>query len=149
MAQIQSLTSLVSAALMQAYEYDKFQYYEIARRFCMKNSRDKDVRDFRAEMLKSGMPEEVLDTDCWEIESEKVMGGGNKMLETAIADRLMMARQLFDPESQREILRDFTLAVTDDVARADRLGAAGTAQGHGYRSRCSVGCWHLDDGLAC
>jgi hypothetical protein len=121
MAQIQSLTSLVSAALMQAYEYDKFQYYEICRRFCIKNSRDKDVRDFRAEMLRSGVPEEVLDSDCWEVESEKVMGGGNKMLETAIADRLMMARQLFDPESQREILRDFTLAVTDDVARADRL----------------------------
>jgi hypothetical protein len=121
MAEVHSTTALVSSALMQAYEYQKFQYYEIARRFTLKNSKDQDVRKFRVNCLKAGVPEEVLNSDCWDIEPERVMGGGNKMLEMAIADRLMAARNLFDPEPQRDILRDFTLAVTDDPGRTDRL----------------------------
>jgi hypothetical protein len=42
-------------------------------------------------------------------------------MEMAIANWLMQYRDKFDPEPQREILRDVTLAVTDDPARADRL----------------------------
>lgn len=121
MAEVHSTTALVSSALMQAYEYQKHQYYEIARRFTIKNSKDQDVRQARLNMLKAGVPEAVINSDCWDIEPERVMGGGNKMLEMAIADRLMAARNLFDPEPQREILRDFTLAVTDDPGRTDRL----------------------------
>lgn len=121
MAEVHSTTALVSAMLMQAYEYQKHEYYEDARRFTIKNSKDPDVRQARLNMLKSGVPEAVINSDCWDIEPERVMGGGNKMLEMAIADRLMAARNLFDPEPQREILRDFTLAVTDDPGRTDRL----------------------------
>jgi len=49
------------------------------------------------------------------------MGAGNKTLEMAIADKLMGVRNLFDPEPQRDILRDYTLAVTDDPGRTERL----------------------------
>jgi len=121
MAEVNNNTALISAALGQQYMYQKFQYMEICRRFCEKNSRDPDVRKFRKDALKDGIPEEVLDPDCWELEPDKTMGAGNKTLEMAIADKLMSVRNLYDPEPQRDILRDYTLAVTDDPGRTERL----------------------------
>lgn len=121
MAQVHSTTALVSAALSQAYEYAKYQYYEIARRFSIRNSRDGDVRKFRAECMRDGVPVECLDSECWDIAPEQVMGGGNKMLEMTILDKLMGIRNLFDPEPQRMILRDYTLGLTDDPGRAKSL----------------------------
>ena len=48
------------------------------------------------------------------------MGAGNKTLEMTIAEQLMQTRDAYDPEAQREILREFTLAITDDPDRAKR-----------------------------
>lgn len=121
MAEVNSASSLVSAALMQAYAYQDFQYIEIARRFSKKNSPDADVRKFRVNCLKDGVPEEYLDSERWQVESERVMGAGNKTLEMTIAQQLMQARNFYDPEPQREILKDFTLAITDDPGRTERL----------------------------
>jgi hypothetical protein len=39
----------------------------------------------------------------------------------SIAEQLMQFRNLFDPEPQRQILRDWTMAITDDPARTDTL----------------------------
>jgi hypothetical protein len=121
MAEVNAITHLVSAGLTQAYQYQNFEYYEIVRRFCKKNSRDADVRTFRANCLRQGIPEELLVADAWEVEPERIMGAGNKTLEMTIAEQLLNMRNLFDPEPQREILRDVTLAITDDPARANRL----------------------------
>ncbi len=121
MAEVNAITHLVSAGLAQAYQYQNFEYYEITRRFCRKNSRDPDVRTFRANCLRQGLPENLLVAEAWEVESERVMGAGNKTLEMSIAEQLLSMRNLFDPEPQREILRDVTLAITDDPARASRL----------------------------
>jgi hypothetical protein len=122
MAETNAITSLVSAGLQQAYLYQKPEYREIFRRFIIKNSRDPHCRSFQANCLRQGVPEKVLyNRDCWEQEPERVMGAGNKTLEMAISEQLMTMRNLYDPESQRQILHDVTLAVTDDAARADSL----------------------------
>jgi hypothetical protein len=121
MAEVNQTSALVQSALTQAYRYEAFKDYEICRRFCIKNSADKDVRKFRAACLREGIDEKALDPDRWDVEHEQVLGGGNKMLEITVAQQLMAARNLFDPEPQRDILRDFTLAVTDDPGRAERL----------------------------
>lgn len=121
MAQVQSTASLVSAALAQAYEYKKAEYREICNRFCKKNSRDPEVRAFRNQVLKAGVPEECLDTECWEIEPERVMGAGNKTLEIAVAKELLGIRPMLDPEPQREVSRNYVLAISDDAALANRL----------------------------
>lgn len=121
MQEVNQTSALVSAALQQAYEYQKFQYFEIARRFCVKNSKDADVRQFRVNVLKQGVPEDALNCSTWNIEPERVMGAGNKMLEMAVADKLMAARNLYDPEPQREILRAYTLANSDDPALTEQL----------------------------
>lgn len=120
-AELSATTTLVTASLMQAYEYQKFEYYEIARRFFIRNSRDADVRQFRVRVLKQGVPENLLTVDAWNLEPERVMGGGNKVMELQIAQQLMQAKQQFDPQAQRIILKDFALAVTDDPARTRSL----------------------------
>lgn len=114
-------TALTSAALLQAYRYQAFEYYEIKRRFFRKNSTDPDVIQFQANCLRQDVPQNIMTDEAWELEPEKVMGAGNKTLELAIAQQLMEYRNLYDPEPQRHILRDVTLAITDDPGRADLL----------------------------
>lgn len=121
MAEVNSSNALVGAMLLQAYMYHRFQGMEIARRACIKNSSDADVRSFRVNVLKAGVPEDALESSTWNIEPERVLGNGNKTLEVAMADKLMAARQLHDPESQREILYLYDVANSDDPALADRL----------------------------
>lgn len=121
MAEVNSQNALVGAMLLQAYEYHRFQGMEIARRACLKNSKDSEVRAFRVNCLKSGVPEECLDSSTWNIEPERVLGNGNKTLEIAMADKLMAARNLHDPESQREILYLYDMANSDNPDLAQRL----------------------------
>lgn len=118
--ELASMTTLVSASLTQAYQYQNFENYEIVRRFMRDNSTNPDVRAARASILKQGVPEKLLCAEAWECEPERVMSP-SKAMEMAIADWLMQHRDKYDPEAQREILRDVTLAVTDDPAKADRL----------------------------
>lgn len=116
------VTQLVSAGLMQAYEYQKPEYYEIFRRLTKKDSTDPDSRKFQMNCLKAGVPDKVLyNYAAWDIEPERVLGAGNKTLEMAIAQQLMSYRHLYDPPAQRKILYDATLAMTDDPARAEML----------------------------
>lgn len=124
-AKVNSSAALVSAMLNQAYIYSQFQYIEICRRLAAKNSPKKDSKKFREECRKRGVPEQMLDVERWDIEPERVLGSGNKSLEIAQADRLMSVRNLYDPEPQREILHNYTLAVTDDPGLASRLAPIG------------------------
>lgn len=120
--EMQSMTQLVSAGLLQAYKYQLPEYREIFRRFCKKESADADCQSFQAACLRQGVSEATLyDPDRWEQEPEQVLGAGNKTLEMAITQQLMQYRNLYDPEPQRQILRDVTLAITDDPARANQL----------------------------
>lgn len=122
MGESNKVTQLVAAALNQAYIYQNVEYREIFRRFSRKNSKDRDVLKYQANCLRKGIPPKVLfNPDCWELEPERVMGAGNKTLEMAIADRLMSAINLFAPEPQQAIKRDWVLTLTDDPARAERL----------------------------
>jgi len=122
MGEEQRVTQLVSAGLMQAYEYQKPEYYEIFRRFTKKGSNDPDAREVQANCLRAGVPEKVLyNRQAWDIEPERVLGAGNKTLEMMVAQQLMQYRHLFDPSAQRQILRDVTLAITDDAAKTDTL----------------------------
>lgn len=116
-----AMTALTSAALLQAYRYQAFEYEAIKRRFFKRNSTNPDVIEFQARCLKQDVPQSMMMSEAWDLEPEKVMGAGNKTLELAIAQQLMEYRNLYDPEPQRAILRDVTLAITDDPARAEQL----------------------------
>lgn len=120
MARVNSSNAIMGSMLAEAYEIQKFQYVEIARRFAKLDQ--EDCKKFRARCLADGVDESVLtDPECWEVEPEKVIGSGNKMLQIAQADRLMSVRTLFPPESQAEVLHLFVEANTDDARLADHL----------------------------
>jgi len=104
------------------------EYREIFRRFCQPDSRDPDVKEFRAACLACKIPEKMLVPEAWDIEPERVLGGGNKTLEMAIAEQLMAFRHLYDPDPQRQILRDFTQAITEDPGRATSMVPDSPAQ---------------------
>lgn len=117
MAEVGASTGMISAALLQAYAYQGFEYQVIWERMMKKNSRDPDCREVRAAMMREGVPEEMLEAERWIIEPERVMGAGNKTMEMAIAEWLMANRMAYDSQAQQEILRDVTLLVTDDATR--------------------------------
>ncbi len=121
MAEQNKTVALTAAALNQSYQYQEFEYAEIVRRFFKEDSGDPDVKEFQERCTKQGVPKKMLQVDNFEITPERVMGAGNKSLEMTISEQLMAMRPLYDPESQRQILHDVTLAITDDPARADQL----------------------------
>lgn len=121
MQKAQQASAMVGAMLSLSYEYQASQYREICRRFCLKNSRDPDVSKFRLLCLKDGVPEDAIDQTRWNLQVERVLGGGNKAVEIAQSQNLMQTRSLYDPDSQRVILRHWTLAQTDDPALTEML----------------------------
>ena len=121
MAEANASVALISPAMMQANKYKGFEYEQIFRRLCRKNSRDPDVRQFRVNCLKQGVPEKILVPEAWEIEPEQIMGAGNKTLEMSMAQQMMELRPLLDPEPQRQVLRNVVLAITDSASEAESL----------------------------
>lgn len=114
MAEVNAANALVGTMLLLAYTYQRQQYKEIARRFFIKNSSDTDVKKFREKVLRKGVPEQLLDIDLWRVEPEQVIGSGNKILQIAMADKLMAVRPLLDPDAQRDVLRIYVEANSDD-----------------------------------
>lgn len=121
MAKVNSSAALIGSILNRAYAREKLRYMEICRRFCIKDSKDPDVRRFRVNCLKRGIPEEALNVDAWDIQPVRVMGQGNKLLQVAMADKVMSVYQLLEPTAQKEALRSFIAAVTGDWALAKAL----------------------------
>jgi len=117
-AELQQSQTLISAALAQFFTYQEVEYREIFRRFLNPKSRDVEVQNVRKRLLRE-IPEKYLVPEAWEIEAERTLGAGNKTLEMVQAEQLMQYRPLYDPEAQRQILRDVTLAITDDPGRAN------------------------------
>ena len=121
MARMNASNAIVAGMLTMALEYATFEYIEICRRFCQKGSRDPDVRQFREQILADGVPEDFLDVDHWEIQPERVLGSGNKILEMAQARGLLEVRPILDPEPQRRVTRIYVEALTDDADLALEL----------------------------
>jgi hypothetical protein len=121
MAKVNASAALVGGMIAQAYSYWELQLNEIARRFCIKNSRDVDVRKFRNECLKDGVPEEALNFARWDVRVEKIFGSGNKTLQGAIADKLWEMRPVLDPSAQKKVDRIRIQAFSGDPNLAQDL----------------------------
>jgi hypothetical protein len=121
MAKVNATAALIGSMLNRVYNQQTFQYLEICRRFCIKNSRDPDVRRFRVNCLAAGIPEEALCVERWDVQPVRVIGSGNKMLQVAMADKLMAMRQFVDPEGQKVIDRLYVLANSDDPGLVEQI----------------------------
>jgi len=126
MARVHTANAMVGAMLNLAYIYQTAQYREISRRFC--ESSDPECKTFRDRCKEQGVAREAFDIEAWNVEPERVLGTGNKALEIAQAERLMAARNLYDPEAQRTILHIYTEANTDDPKLAETLVPMGGSQ---------------------
>lgn len=121
MARVNQVNALVSGMLALGYEYETHKDREIGRRFCIKNNPYADVRAFRLDCLQDGVPPELLDADKWDVQPERVMGGGNKTLEIAQANQLIGLRKFLPAQSQRRIDHIAVEAFTDDPNLAESL----------------------------
>lgn len=121
-AKMATSQALIAGMLNRAYNYERFRYLEICRRFCIKDSKDATVRAFRADCLKDGIPPEALDVNRWTVKPVKIIGAGNKAMQVGIMDKVMTQYyQLLDPQAQEKIKR-MGLAVTlDDYELASQL----------------------------
>jgi hypothetical protein len=120
MARLNAVNTLVSGMLTLAYSYEEYCYREICRRFCLKNSRDMDVKAFRRECLIEGVPPELLDSDRWDVTAERVLGGGNKTLEMAEVQFLQSIRKNLNPDAQRQV-DHLSIDALDQPGLADKL----------------------------
>lgn len=120
-AEVNAANAMVGGMLQDAYVYQTPQYEEICRRFCIPNSSDLDVREFRKACLKQGVPEEILDAECWDVAPVRVVGNGNKTVELAQVNLLMQHIDRFDPDSQRIIMRMLAFASSDNPSEAALL----------------------------
>jgi len=103
------------------YYREESRYREICRRFCIANSKDADVRAFRVEVLKEGVPEDAINVERWDLQINKVLGGGNRMLEIGMAEKLYATKAAHAPEAQNEIQTIYDVAITGDYKLAKSL----------------------------
>jgi hypothetical protein len=121
MAKVNSTSALIGSMLNRAYNYQKFKLIEVCRRFCMLNSRDPDVRSFRVECLKAGVPAEALNVERWNVQPVRVIGNGNKMLQVAMMDKIMATvYDKLDPDAQKEMVRLYIAVNSGDYELANR-----------------------------
>lgn len=122
MADLQQVNALVSAGLAMAYGDYKWEAKEIFRRCCLPGERDPLVRGVREACYRQGVPEKLLDMpEAWDIQPERMMGGGNQTLEMMIAEKLLELMPKMEPEPQRIVLRRAVQAFSKDPALAQEL----------------------------
>lgn len=121
MARVQKSAALLGGMMTLAYEYSKYKYREQCRRFCIKNSPYKMVRDFRAACLRDGVPVEMLDVERWDVEPDKALGDGNKILEMAIVQFLQGIRKNLGADAQRKVDHMSIVSATDQPKLAEDL----------------------------
>lgn len=118
MAKVNSTAAMVGAMHEQVYRFQVPQYEEIKRRFCIPNSKDPEVRQVRNLILKDGVPEEALVPERLEVQPNRAVGSGSKMLRVAMADKVMAINPTLDPSIQNKVKRFYLEANLDDYQLA-------------------------------
>jgi hypothetical protein len=129
MARVNSVNALVSGLLTTAFNYQVFEYREICRRFCIKGSRDEEVREFQKAVKAAQIPPQWIDSSLWEVEPEKPIGNGNPTMAQAMASKLLEMRPMYDGTAQQEILHEATTIFTGDPRKAQRWAPIGGRTG--------------------
>jgi hypothetical protein len=118
-AKVNQVNALMGGLLNLAYVQEEFAYREICRRFTQLKTENKDAKKFQEDCKRHGIPYAFLDVDTWEITAERVVGGGNKMLEIAQCKEMMAQYGLLDATSQRKLLHMLFEALSDSKTASD------------------------------
>lgn len=118
---LQSVNVIVSSMLNMMYTQENFYYEEVVRRFLNTTSADEDVKKFQERCEKAGIPKDLMKPEVWQVDAERVFGGGDQMLaEQEVTKLLQLAPQL-DPTAQRIIKRQYVTVITRDPAKGMML----------------------------
>ena len=121
MARVNTVNQLVSGMMQLAYEYEEAKDYEICRRACIRTLPDPMAKAFQRACLDDGVPEEILDSECWELTEERTLGSGNKQIEMAQVQFLQQLRPKLGPDAQRKVDHISIESALDDAAIAEDL----------------------------
>lgn len=113
MARVNQVNALLGGMLNLAYVQETFAYTEVCRRFCLQGTEDRDCRKFQQQCQEHGIPRRYLNPELWDIVPETTLGGGNKILEMAQAEKLMAVRPLLKPSAQDKVIHKYVEAVSD------------------------------------
>ncbi len=118
---LQTANKMVSSMLDMMYTLETFQFEEIVRRFLQENPIDPDIIKFQNQCKKDMIPPEMMKPDKWQVDADRVMGGGDQALAQQEASALFQAKASFDPTSQRIIDRNWVRTMTRNPALAELL----------------------------
>jgi hypothetical protein len=118
---VSQVNAMASGIMLLVTIKAEFQYREICRRFCIRNSSDPDVQKFQKLMRSQGVDDKWLNVDLWEVEAETPLGAGNPAMEMSQARGLMELSVNMSPESQQKVLHKAVAAITNNPAEAQDL----------------------------
>jgi len=121
MAIVNASNALIGGFLTQAYDYEDFKHQEQCRRILIKNNPDTIAKESIRAILKKGVPEQMLDIDRWIVQTERVIGAGNKQLAMGQVQFLQGVRKNLGPSQQRKIDHISIETALDDPALAEEL----------------------------
>jgi hypothetical protein len=120
-ALLNQTTKLTGSMLNLSYIQEEYQYREICRRLTKLDTVDFEVKRFQNECRELGIEDKWLNSERWQIEAVRVLGGGNAQLEGAQAQALLNIRPLMNPESQSLVLNKYVYSITHDSKLANLL----------------------------
>lgn len=126
---MQQVNALTAGLLMTAFQYATGEYQEICRRFCIRGSTDEDVKKFRDQCKRFGIPSQWLDVDLWDVEPVTPLGWGNPAMAMTEAQQLVAISPRLDATAQNEINHEYVLTVTGDPRKAARWAPIGKDKG--------------------
>jgi len=118
---LQSANKMVSSMLDMMYALEMFKDEEIVRRFLLPNSDDPDVVEFRKRCKKDEIPDELMVAEFWQVDSDRVLGGGDQALAQQESTALFQNKAAFDQSSQRTIDRMWVSTITRNPALGELL----------------------------
>jgi hypothetical protein len=121
MARVNSVNALVSGMLTLAYNYEDEKHREQCRRITIPNNPDPIAKKIITGCLMEGVPSMMINSERWIVQSERVLGAGNKTLGLAQAQFLQSVRKNLGPDAQRQVDHIAIEANTDDPALAEQL----------------------------
>jgi len=127
-AKLEQVNALLSGLLLQAFKYETQAQREICRRFCLRDSTDKDVQRFQSDCKKAKIPRYWLNVEYWDVEPVTPLGMGNPTMAMAEAKQLIEIRPMLGPSAQQEALHDSLVAMVG-ARRAARWAPVGGNRG--------------------
>lgn len=117
----QSVNVMVGGMLQAMLSQEESYFEELLRRAFQKNPTDPEIKAFQADLIRQGVPKQMLDADKWDVEIEKVMGAGDNSLAQKEITALMAIIQQLDPMSQRKVIHKYVEVFSRNPDMANEL----------------------------